>query len=573
MKLSKVEKQSVKAYLAEEEKSSFTQMTFEAAERLFKRMSETLEADAIFPIQKIELVFNQDGQSSTENELFLNDFELDCDYQNILKPLSEAMFNLMPFAAVPFEDKLDYLQSIFEAWQKSTGLGEEHLPLLPDFEWEDERYVEVTIPYYQKHVPTEGSENLLVSKAEETSAVTQTSQAVLDDRQEVSQEMIAEETQTCEKEEKAEEIQEKEQLEIEASQVKEVPISFSSCVSPAKEALVFKAFEVPYVQLSTSFSTLPATLSLLKQVDGVNEAIARFNERNKHLQKEIFEQNMTQFDHESQAEIAEGLQQRDRREALKKEMVESAAERYQKALAFEKKCAKDKKNLALLEAKNVYEAQVNSIEQEYVQHLDESIKRLKIKSRSQLEKELSQRLAQEKRTLEAFLSQALKKWERKRKDKAKNITQEIEQAVGVQQRTLIAQYQKEMKVLLEAVPKTPSYSVEKNAKEEASLQRDKGTLEVREELSTKQEGEKKEVVTQEVVPKPTQKLTQEITGRADKRDEEWEEAESNEETHFQKFQVQMKQEPLLTCLGGIALVGFSLLSFSGGWMFFEYLVH
>lgn len=47
----------------------------------------------------MELVLNQEGITSTEDELFLTDFEITNDYENVLKPLSEAMFNLMPFSA------------------------------------------------------------------------------------------------------------------------------------------------------------------------------------------------------------------------------------------------------------------------------------------------------------------------------------------------------------------------------------------------------------------------------------------------------------------------------------------
>ena len=104
LSLSKLEKSKIQSFLDDEEdKRFFPQITFENAEKIFNELAKKLDAEETFLISKMELVLNQEGITSTEDELFLTDFEIANDYENVLKPLSEAMFNLMPFSAVPLK--------------------------------------------------------------------------------------------------------------------------------------------------------------------------------------------------------------------------------------------------------------------------------------------------------------------------------------------------------------------------------------------------------------------------------------------------------------------------------------
>ncbi|WKT14589.1 hypothetical protein P9166_14500 [Lactococcus lactis] len=343
------------------------------------------------------------------------DFEIANDYENVLKPLSEAMFNLMPFSAVPFEEKLNYLKEIFEAWQESSGLGNEHLPLLPDFEWDDEEYVEFIIPFYQNQKNTK-EENQEVEVEEVEKEETDAAEVLVEKEG-------APETQEVEEKETSKNITEIAEKQInkahnhENIEQEEVVKNVSPPLISREEKIDFKPYSFTYFQLKTTSPDILVPIPISEKIETINKEIDQFNQESKTLQKSIFERKMAYFEVEKKNQLAISLKKQDKRVQLKNKLVYTAAQKLQEALDFESKRAKDKEKLALLEERKAYELRVETIKHEASLALEEKLKQIKNESKNQVHNELSNVLSNETAQLKAFLGEALLDLQIERKKK------------------------------------------------------------------------------------------------------------------------------------------------------------
>ncbi|MFZ2576395.1 MAG: hypothetical protein WAX22_02815 [Lactococcus hircilactis] len=301
--LGKPEQKQIEQFLTDEDVlRHFPDATFETAEQLFQKLATQCDENQSLVIPRIEVVLNKDGKTSTTDELFLKEFELDNQYQNILKPLSEAMFNMMPFSANSFEDKVDYLKEIFEAWEKSTSLDEQHLPKLPDFELDDEAYIELNIPYYQSHTNQE-----IVQASEKSLEVATLEGTPLDVQEEVPQSVAAVEVTE----------------EIISFPPKKLPPEINLEESPnpkSKMSVVEQAF-VPY-----DFELLNPKVKgwgtwVIAALDEANQEIEQLNIESHLIQQKIFDKKMALFEVEQQNQLAQQLNERDHRADLKEKVI------------------------------------------------------------------------------------------------------------------------------------------------------------------------------------------------------------------------------------------------------------
>lgn len=584
LSLSKLEKSKIQSFLDDEEdKRFFPQITFENAEKIFNELAKKLDAEETFLISKMELVLNQEGITSTEDELFLTDFEIANDYENVLKPLSEAMFNLMPFSAVPFEEKLNYLNEIFESWQESSGLGNEHLPLLPDFEWDDEEYVEFIIPFYQNQKNTK-EENQEVEKEETDAAEVLVEKEEAPETQEVEEKETSENiTEIAEKQiDKAQNYENIEQEEV----VKNVPPPIIS----REEKIDFKPYSFTYFQLKTTSPDIFVPIPISEKIETINKEIDQFNQESKTLQKSIFERKMIYFEVEKKNQLAISLKKQDKRVQLKNKLVYSAAQKLQEALDFESKRAKDKEKIALLEERKVYELRVETIKHEASLALEEKLKQIKNESKNQVHNELSNVLSNETARLKAFLGEALLDLQIERKKEADNVREELYHLSEVQQRALEVYYKQNLALPLN-IQLQPLLNLEEvNSGVEQfhtpnfshfSLD-ELGDLPMNTSLdpiagiAPPSQGEVKKKLAQEHAQEVTQQNT-----HIDTQEEAYENTQNRENLNetpgyttskgavLSFFQYQYKQNRLLTLVAFVAVIAIGLLSFSGGWVLFN----
>lgn len=576
LSLSKANKQKIQSFMVDdEEKRVFPQITFENVERIFNELSNQLTDEESFLISKMELVLNQEGVTSTEDELFLTDFEITCDYENILKPLSEAMFNLMPFSAVPFEDKLNYLKEVFEAWQESTQLGEEHLPLLPDFEWDDEDYVEFIVPFYQNRDKVEDQveefeKNEPIEKA--TSETHELEEKEISEISMESSEEVLEKDKTSEK-------------SIQEEEVTKNPLS----IIPLEEKIDFKPCSFTYFRLKTTSPDVFVPLSITEKIEALNKEVDQLNRESNTLQKSIFEKKMAKFEVEKKNQLAIHLKNLDKRVQLKNELIHNASRRLEETLVFETKRAKNKEELDLLEEKKAYEQRVATLQHESSFALEEKIKQVKNESKNQVHNKISNLLADETAKLKEFLDESLLDLQIEKKKEAERVQQELHRLSESQQKTIEAYYKQSLalplNVELHTLVKPKEVITNVGHVQGFGAFRDFNYPEIE---KNKQESviddtpsvskESEQEATQESLEELTQVFTHDNTQEnihkddepqiQEKLDEMYEQSAAKESI-FSTLRLRYKQNPILTVMTCIAIVAICLLSFSGGWVLFS----
>ncbi len=408
----------------EEERKSFPNVTFETLEKIMLVFLEECKENQGVIIPKIELVMNQGGKVSSEDELFLKDFELDENYQNILKAISEAMFNLMPFSAAPFEDKLTYLKLVFESWQESTKLSEEHWPILPDFELDEDEYVEFIIPYYQEHSILEFEVHQASNEQEGKL------------QEESSKELVRSETGELDETEVIEEIVTFTQELPEGTQEKS---SFSAQILSETKNNFFQPESITFIPYS--FEQIDCTpyysdQNITEVITRANNEISQFNIKSQLFQEQIFHKKLERYELEQKSKIGLVLQSHDQRESLRKQIIDSNRNALQESINLEAKRINKNKELELLKEQESYKAKILKINSEAQLTLEEKTLSLKQEVKYKTQQEISQAMQDETDKLEEQLRSELLKLEYSKKVEAEKISRELQEVVATQNNAL-----------------------------------------------------------------------------------------------------------------------------------------
>lgn len=461
--LSKNQNKKLLSYLTdEEERKSFPNVTFETLEKMMLVFLKECKENQGAIIPKIELVMNQGEKASSENELFLKYFELDENYQNILKPISEAMFNLMPFSAAPFEDKVTYLKLVFESWQESTKLSEEHWPILPDFELDDEEYVEFIIPYYQEHsileFDTHQASNEQVEKLQK----------------ETTKELVEAETKELEEPEVIEEI---------VTFIQEIPESnrkkgkLSDQILSGTKANTFQPELITFTPYS--FEQIDGTpyynnQNITEVITRANDEISQFNIKSQLLQEQIFHKKLERFELEQKNKIALEIQSQDQRENLRKQIIDSNRKTLQESVSFESKRIYKNKELELLKEQESYKAKVLKINSEAQLAIEEKTFSLKQEVKYKTQQEILQALQDETDKLEEQLRSELLNLEQSKKVEAEKISRELKEVVVTQNNALKGYYLDKLPIPPEKLVFKP---LDKDKNEEKKSEIEENTVE------------------------------------------------------------------------------------------------
>lgn len=462
--LSKNQNKKMLSFLKDEEETkSFPNVTFETLEKMMLVFLKECKENQTVIIPEIELVMNQGGKVSSKDELFLKDFELDENYQNILKPISEAMFNLMPFSAAPFEDKLTYLKLVFESWQESTKLSEEHWPILPDFELDDEEYVEFIIPYYQEHS---------ILEFETSQASNEQSEKL---HEESTKELVKAEARELDETEATEEIvtftQELPESNPKRGRLPDKILSGNTENTFQPELITF----IPY-----SFEQINATpyynnQNIAEVITRANNEISQFNTKSQLLQEQIFHKKLERFDLEQKNKIALGLQSQDQRESLRKQIINSNRKLLQESVSLELKRINKNKELELLKEQESYKAKVLKINSEAQLALEEKTLSLKQEVKHKTQQEISQVFQEETDKLEEQLRSELLNLEYSKKCEAEKISRELQEVIVTQNNALKNYYFEKLPISPEKLVFIP---IEKEKNEEKKSKIEENTDEI-----------------------------------------------------------------------------------------------
>lgn len=114
--------------------------------------------------EKIEVVDNSKGKSSTQNQLFAENVIIDENYLNVLQPLTEAIWNNSLYANLTFSEKRGMAEELGNLYLKETGESKLAIPYIPDqADLEDEEFYEAEFSYdynpYPKTIATDEVNN------------------------------------------------------------------------------------------------------------------------------------------------------------------------------------------------------------------------------------------------------------------------------------------------------------------------------------------------------------------------------------------------------------------------------
>lgn len=131
-------------------------LTFAHAESLFLEIKRTFVSTgrvAEFPINKLSVVHREENESpSTEGEVFISNFAIKEDYQNILKLLVEAIIFQNDFndGSLSYDMKRSYMMdTIYPNYQASLGVSDhEILPVFPSEQEINMGTAEVIVPAF-----------------------------------------------------------------------------------------------------------------------------------------------------------------------------------------------------------------------------------------------------------------------------------------------------------------------------------------------------------------------------------------------------------------------------------------
>gem|GEM_PF-6023029 len=363
---------SIKKKLKESEEQEvikgYPYFTFKALEALFETIEKTIQEE--FPIEKLALArLDTKGKPTTEDELDLEHFKLDEDYENILKPLAEALFNDSKFSSLQFEDKVEYLENtVFPVYQKSTGLDALHLPVLPEFP--DEDFMACPIPFYENHVqPTNFEENPDITEGVDTSLEVNPEQGIHGDG-------AVEETPHFAQHESVEEVPHENEdnlhhkdVDKESHNSPREPVGTDAHVTARNTKEVKNIFSPVSLTLfdQVSFQTLEAyhprfvENELARERASLNQEIKGLDLELQTLQQNIFVNKQKQLEKEGNLKLQDLLASKDQRGALKVIVMHEGQAQFSKDLQLLRQEKLSEKQFQLEEAKLAYERQVAEI--------------------------------------------------------------------------------------------------------------------------------------------------------------------------------------------------------------------
>lgn len=160
-------------------------LTFNQAEALFSKIKATfIDTQRIeeFPIRKLSVVCQEDQKLLTEGEVFVSNFVIRWDYENVLKVLVEAILYQQDFVEsdLTYDDKRAYFMDvIYPHYLKSLGVSDYNL--LPIFPSEQEVLAGtavVTVPAFSTPVPDDSDKAIGLTTSERSQNQAETETAV-----------------------------------------------------------------------------------------------------------------------------------------------------------------------------------------------------------------------------------------------------------------------------------------------------------------------------------------------------------------------------------------------------------
>lgn len=409
---------------AQEQRSPF--LTFGGFEELIDQWFEARKTkDETLKLGRVEIVFNNEGKFSSEEEGFIETLVVDETYQNILLPLSEMLLNHNAFSSFTFEDKISYLKGLYKVWQESTSRGVEFLPQLPQFEPEGNQYIELEV--------------LEVIQREFIEIEPKVEEATKDDEEsEESQDELTINQETVNY------IAQRETPEFPVSETNSMPgHSLTEKGDPQLEITHLTHFEVKKEWLGRSWQAndpdfVVGQLNLAKH--HFNEEISKRDEQVTQIQQAILNKKISILENIETQGLNAQIKVKDRRAALKNSLLKQEKESVDQKLDVLTQEVTKEKELKLSDAKQSYEHQIQLIELEASKNLRTKKEALEERSRREIQDKIRQAIEQETAELMRFIQEQKRLIEQKIRSEKEKIEAQFQEVIGKQDHELQAYY-------------------------------------------------------------------------------------------------------------------------------------
>lgn len=414
-------------------------LTFLEVENLFESLYEKGITIDSLSIARLD----EKGKPTIQNEVGVAYFTLDDEYENLLRVFSEALFNDSRYASLKFEQKIDYLNnSIFPAYQDSTGCDEAHLPLLPEVPEDD--FMECPVPFYDSsinvapvHEKVEKLEEVTSSETEENQLKVQQNKDISAFEKEVDkdkQDNVDVHVYKQEHESQHQTIAENKQLTTEKVNYKTesygiLPLTYFEYQAPKQ----VEAYHPEYVQNELS-----------KIKISINQKIKALDNDLQEEQHIIYSSKKKQLEIEKNKILQEWLKANDTRSQIKPQII---AECQEQLRILERDLIEDKekeKDFKLEEARLVYKRKIGEIKNNYQKEVQSHLKILREESSSQFVTRYQAEYLAKSEELQKALNQEEELLDDKNNQVLKEITEKVQKIIVNKDRNLQKLYQAEL---------------------------------------------------------------------------------------------------------------------------------
>lgn len=414
-------------------------LTFLEVENLFESLYEKGITIDSLSIARLD----EKGKPTIQNEVGVAYFTLDDEYENLLRVFSEALFNDSRYASLKFEQKIDYLNnSIFPAYQDSTGCDEAHLPLLPEVPEYD--FMECPVPFYDSsinvapvHEKVEKLEEVTSSETEENQLMVQQNKDISAFEKEVDkdkQDNVGDHVHKQEHESQPQTIAENKQLTTEKVNYKTesygiLPLTYFEYQAPKQ----VEAYHPEYVQNELS----KIKISINKKIKALDNDL----QEEQHI---IYSSKKKQLEIEKNKILQEWLKANDTRSQIKPQIIAECQEQL-RILERDLIEGKEKeKDFKLEEARLVYERKIGEIKNNYQKEVQSHLKILREESSSQFDTRYQAEYLAKSEELQKALNQEEELLDDKNNQVLKEITEKVQKIIVNKDRNLQKLYQAEL---------------------------------------------------------------------------------------------------------------------------------
>lgn len=425
-------------------KDSLPYMTFLQAESLFSRIKEVFIDDGRleeFIIDRVSIVHREGNEPpSTEEEVFVSPFLIDFNYQNLLKPMVEAILKEEDFSEYSYDQKRAYfVDSLFPSYMTSLNTNNEVLPIFPSEEEVELGNYEVIIPAFSQPIFDDENQEEVVEQPLQSEVFDQQVQEEWTEQQinygEVDEESEKSYTETYnflgdDEEQESLSVPNNVKGDFPPTETRRKQSKNEGLVTESTEPIEFMefprfqehVFEKNFYELYED-EYVPWQLNELKKE--LNAKIVEKQRINIQAAEMFFSQQLIDFEKIEIERINKVLTEEDSRSSLKSSIIKTMRQLQNDELSQKKDILQADRKRATEEEKQRHEAAMQSIEEGYSQNLNQLEQQLDTLFYEKTNKKYQEKYYEETARLQEILDEEFMQFELKKQQKQQELVNQI----------------------------------------------------------------------------------------------------------------------------------------------------